>query len=340
MKKAVSFKPYVRNIEEKIIESIKSSKLSIKIAMAWFTSREIKQALVNHKLRYPEIIIEVLVDNNKTNDDYFYNSSETFLKAGIIIHQERPETLHHKFMVLDGSTTIMGSYNYSAKAKINLESICVADSLEFSTFYSRVFASLTDQNYSDENIGLLMKYPKFARQILSVYYPFSQTELSRYKDLLIRGSCYTYDYGFGDRLVYEPGYLFNGHLDLSSFRNQEFKLPFTKKFILEWQVNNNMLLILDSYAGDEEQYHLINESLEQSEQYVRERFQRIIDNTFTADELEKYILKNVDIIIEDRLWSDNFELFMRPGLLEKIFHSISAFQSQVGLPDVPNPSQT
>ena len=39
-------KPYFKGIEEKIIEIISSSNNSIYIAVAWFTSKKIKEALI------------------------------------------------------------------------------------------------------------------------------------------------------------------------------------------------------------------------------------------------------------------------------------------------------
>jgi len=317
------FTPYVRNIEEKIIEHIRMARKSVKIAMAWFTSPEIKTALRDHKFRNPGISVGVIVDNNKANDNYFYNTIQDFQKVGIVVHNEHTSMLHHKFMVIDDAITLMGSYNYSRNARINLESICVFESLPFSYFYTRVFKSLTDLNYIDENIELLIKYPVFAQRLLSMYYPFNGGEFQLYRSQLVTGQCFTYDYGNGDILQYEPGYYFNVHLDLSRVRGEEFRLPFTKKFIQEWEINNSQIRILDSYAGDEDRYHLINEDLEQSEEYVKMNFKRIIDNTHTSDELEKFILNKVDLVKEDRLWCDNFELFFRPDLLAPIFRAIA-----------------
>lgn len=322
MELSEKFTPYFRNIEEKIIEHIRSARSTIKIAMAWFTSPEIKTALRNHKFRHPEISVEVIVDNNKSNDQYFYNSLPDFKQVGIIIYEELPVMLHHKFMIIDEAVTLMGSYNYSRNARINLESICVCKSVPFSSFYSRVFRSMTDKTYVDENISLLIKYPLFAQRLLSMYYPFNAMEFQQYKNLLVRGECFTYDYGYGDSMQYQPGYYFNTHVDLTGVKKEEFKLPFSKKFIQEWEINNNQLLILDSYAGDEDRYHLINDHLEESEESVKRNFQRIIDNTHTSDELEQFILNNVDIVKEDRLWCDNFELFFRPNLLPPVLKKI------------------
>jgi len=322
MKLTESFTPYVQNIEEKIIEHIQGAKSSIKIAMAWFTSQEIKKALRNHKFNHPDITVEIIVDNNQYNDRYFYNSLPDFQKVGIVVHDGAPVMLHHKFMVIDRVITVMGSYNYSKNARTNLESICVCKSPTLSNFYSRVFSSLTDKSYMDENIGLLIRYPYFAQKLLSMYNAFTPAEFQHYKPLLVTGECFTYDHGFGHRMQYEPGYYFNTTVNLSGVRNQEFRLPFSKKFIREWEISNNQLLILDSYAGDEDRYHLINDDLEQSENYVRNNFQRIIDNTHTSAELEKYILEEVDLIKEDRLWCDNFELFFRPDLLTPVFKAI------------------
>mgnify|MGYP003617536417 FL=1 len=71
-------KPYFKGIEEKIIEIISSSNNSIYIAVAWFTSKKIKEALITKGTLNKKIDIKIIVDDNYINDKYFFDSTNLF----------------------------------------------------------------------------------------------------------------------------------------------------------------------------------------------------------------------------------------------------------------------
>jgi len=321
-------RPYFEDIEGKIIEEIQGAESSILIAMAWFTSKEIKSALLDHKLRHSEINIEIILDRNDTNARHFYNTANRFRAVGIIIYPEPERMMHHKFMVIDGKKTLMGSYNYSGKAKTNLESMFIYEDKQFSSIYTRVFRSISNPQHVDETIKLLWKYPDFSRQLISMYYPFTTDEFVKHKPLLISGNCYIYDNGYRDTLSYEPGYLFNPAVLHVNDSYYEFKKPYSKNTILRWRHNDAEMAIIDSYREFPEEWDKISDDLEQHDDWFKSYYKRLIDSTHTTAEIEKLIKENVDIVIEDRLWADNFGLFINKGHLKAIFESIAQHQEQ------------
>src|SRR5690606_16889040 len=208
----IDIKPYFSGIEEKIIELIYSAQRRIYIAIAWFTSNSIKEAIlktVNTKF----IDLKILVDDNPTNKKYYFGNNE-FDRIYIKTKKFNKEFLHHKFILIDEEIVVTGSYNFSKKAKKNLENIVVIKSEELHSNYSRVFQFLYEDNYLDENIELLFKHHTFARNLLSTYYQFSKQELSKYENKIEVGQFYSYFNGYNDQYSYYPGLIFNKSIRL------------------------------------------------------------------------------------------------------------------------------
>jgi hypothetical protein len=323
-------KVYFRGIEKKLIEMINKSNNSIKIAMAWFTNEDIKDSLIQRKESTPNIDIKIVVDDNEINKRYFLNYESKFEDIGIQIKKKASDRfLHNKFMIIDEAITITGSYNYSKKANTNLENIIVINSSNISSYYSRIFEFLTNKNYVDENIKLLFENPKFAQELFSTYYPFSKTEYLKYKDKIEIGDCFTHENGMYDEIKYFPGLIFNPKICHSDYRKSdffEFNIPVDKQMIKSWVEGRDQNLILDSFRGYEEHYHLINDELEKNEQAVENYFKRKMEKTYRHSKLKKLIKDGVDIILEDDLWLNNFEPFLNKRLIEKIFAKIEIIE--------------
>lgn len=329
---SVEPKAYFKGIEKKIIENIRSSNHSIKIAMAWFTNSDIKESLIRVKRVNPHIEIIIVVDDNEINRKYFLNSKSDFEKVGIKIEDKvNGRFLHNKFMVIDEMITITGSYNYSKKANLNLENIVVVECPDFSSNYSRIFKFLTNKHYIDENIKLLFDYPLFAQQIISAYYPFGKKEFLKFKNKIEIGNCFTHENGFYDEITYHLGLIFNPKALSYNFIKPEyfeFSIPIDKHIIKSWTENRNMNLIIESFRGDEENYHLINDELEKSEKVLEFYFKRKVEKTYRYSKLQKLIEDKIDIILEDDLWLNNFEPFLNKQLVQKIFEKIDVLEEK------------
>lgn len=325
-------KAYFKGIEKKLIDEIREAKSSVKIAMAWFTNNTIKGSLIEIKEKNNQIQIIIVVDDNEINNKYFLNYKSNFEEVGIKIKEKTSNRFfHHKFMVIDEFTTITGSYNYSKKANSNLENIVVIKDEDFSSFYSRVFEFLTVEDYIDENVQILIKNPKFAQEIFSTYYSFSKSEYHKYKDKILIGDCFTHGNGLYDELSYIPGLIFNPKISLSDYKKSdffEFDIPVNKEMIKNWTKWRNTDLILESFRGDEDRYHLINDELDKNSEAVEEYFKRKMEKTYRYEKLNDIVKNGVDIILEDDLWLNNFEPFLNKKLTETIFMNMEKVEKR------------
>lgn len=316
-------------IEKKLIEYIASAEKSIYIAMAWFTNNDIKKSLIDLKKNNPQIIIEIVVDDNYTNDNYFLNSKSDFDSVGIKIKKNvTGKFLHNKFMTIDNQLSITGSYNYSKKANWNLEHIIVLDYDNLSNYYFRLFQFITNENYKDKNILFLFEYPKFAKSIISTYYNFTKKEYNKFKGKIEIGDCFTHDNGLGDSLTYYPGLVFNQKVKYNKDITSEFELPINKGVIKNWIKNENMNSTLDYYNGKEKLYHLINDELEKNIKNLEIAFKRKVEKILPSEEIKKLIENGVNIIIEDDLWGLNFEPFINTKIINDVFEKIKPIEKK------------
>lgn len=261
-------KPYFKGIEEKIIEIISSSNNSIYIAVAWFTSKKIKEALITKGTLNKKIDIKIIVDDNYINDKYFFDSTNLFNYVNIKTKKFSSGFLHNKILLVDHNIVVTGSFNFSKKATNNIENIVVIKSERLYDNYYRIFNFLYDQNYIDDNIELLFNYPDFARKLLSTYYKFSKSELVKLKDKIEIGECYSYFNGFNDELFYSPGLIFNPNIKLKiinktnlfdeNYFSSEFELPISKNTVKNWIKVNRINNIIESFRGYDHLYHLTN----------------------------------------------------------------------------------
>jgi len=322
-------KVFFKGIEKKLMEYISSTEKSLYIAMAWFTNKDIKESLISLKKTNPDVVIEIVVDDNYINDNYFSNTESDFKSIGIKIQKNLTgRFLHNKYMVIDDKTTITGSYNYSKKANWNLENIIVVDSSNLSNYYFRLFQFLTNGNYKDENILLLFDYPEFAQSIISTYYNFSKKEYNKFKEKIEIGDCFTHDNGLGDSLSYHPGLVFNEKVKWNKEITSEFELPINKEIIKNWIESENMNLTLDYYRGKEELYHLINDELKENTKSLEVAFKRKIEKIIPSDDIKELIENKVNIIIEDDLWLMNFEPFINKEIINEVFGKIKPIENK------------
>ncbi|MCH8490683.1 MAG: phospholipase D-like domain-containing protein [Oceanicaulis sp.] len=123
----------------KIIESISQAKTTVKVAMAYFTDKEIANELIAARQRGAEV--NVVLSNDNTN-----NEIRELLKGKVslvIFKSNGRGIMHHKFCIIDNSLLVHGSYNYTYNAnKNNQESLNITDSYSLINEYSNIFETL------------------------------------------------------------------------------------------------------------------------------------------------------------------------------------------------------
>ena len=182
-------------IKKRIISEINNAKQSIKIAMAYFTDRDIAMAIVGAKNKKLEI--DIILSSNGQNE-----TVKLILKgSGISIHAfdtgDARGIMHHKFCLIDNKITINGSYNYSLNASNNnVENIQISDDLstynQFLSEFERLKYNI-DNQIADNNT-MLEKENKaeenkseniietFSKQIHNLVYSAAQIDTEEYKN--------------------------------------------------------------------------------------------------------------------------------------------------------------
>ena len=121
-------KAYFCNIRSEIIPLLKQARVTISVAMAWFTSSELFQELLNCLSR--KVKVELVLLDNPTNFMEFAPDFNRFIEAGGIFRLSKPENgfMHHKFCIIVNEILITGSYNWTYNAENrNIENIVISD---------------------------------------------------------------------------------------------------------------------------------------------------------------------------------------------------------------------
>ncbi len=131
-------------IKQRIISEIEKANQNIFVAMAWFTDRDIANAIINAKKR--NITVDIILSSNAQNETV----KQMFKAENISIHAfetgDERGMMHHKFCLIDNRISINGSYNYSYNASNNnVENIQVTDDLNT---YRQLFAEFERLKYN------------------------------------------------------------------------------------------------------------------------------------------------------------------------------------------------
>lgn len=137
---------HFQNIQKVITRHLHDAQYEILVAVAWFTDREIFEVLCEKAQSGIQVSVALLGDGiNQAPGALNFNrlrnlgGKVTFLPSG----SDGAPMMHHKFCVLDITTVITGSYNWSKKAQSNDENITVVtDAPEFAAQYRQAFHGL------------------------------------------------------------------------------------------------------------------------------------------------------------------------------------------------------
>lgn len=129
---------YDKDIEEVILDNLNKAKAEVIVAMAWFTSDDLKRAISKLKLEGKKIKI-ILSDDDK--NDFIINQ---FKNEGIDIKVAKVNNgkwsrMHNKYCIIDDYLVVDGSYNWTGNAKRNEEHIIVIKSSEVTNKYKENF---------------------------------------------------------------------------------------------------------------------------------------------------------------------------------------------------------
>ena len=135
------------NCAQEIVSEIDKAKDYVYVAMYYFTSRPIAQALIRAKDR--GVDVKVCLDEEQPN--YEYSKSRFLENKGINIKLIGGSgIMHNKFCIIDDHITITGSYNWTARADLeNDENLLIIDSPEIAKIYKEQFNKFWNATYID-----------------------------------------------------------------------------------------------------------------------------------------------------------------------------------------------
>jgi hypothetical protein len=122
---------YFTNIKSHISTELKSAATSIYVAVAWFTDPKLLSILCDKAKAGLDVQLIVMDDDTTKRYGLNYTVLENCGGRVYMIDGDTTSvTMHNKFCVIDGKTTITGSYNWSNRAQSNHENITITKDSE------------------------------------------------------------------------------------------------------------------------------------------------------------------------------------------------------------------
>ena len=139
------------NIAERIQQEISQAQKSVFIAVAWFTNQTLFNALVNKAKA--GCTVTLIISNDAINQNFAIDFDVLNIGNSSVykIGNGDTELMHNKFCVIDHSTIITGSYNWSYKAERNFENVIITyDDTTLAEQFIAEFNKIRSQYYPNE----------------------------------------------------------------------------------------------------------------------------------------------------------------------------------------------
>jgi len=154
---------YFEDIQHYIKKELNKASQSIFIAVAWFTDAELFTTLCEKATSGISVELIIMDDAiNKRSGINFNLPGNNNSKVWKIKSSKNDDTLmHNKFCIIDSSTIINGSYNWTKKAKQNYESITIiTEAPELARQFLQEFNAIKEQYFGAETENLVIDYTK------------------------------------------------------------------------------------------------------------------------------------------------------------------------------------
>ncbi|MCH4554129.1 phospholipase D-like domain-containing protein [Aestuariibaculum lutulentum] len=131
---------HFEDIQNQIVEQIRSAKFTIWVAVAWFTDKVLMQELYNRSK--DGLNIRLVVFDDDINNQYGFKYENVFETKRVKPSGIYKNIMHHKFCIIDFKTVIHGSYNWTNKARWNKETISIDYGKEIAEKFGNEFITL------------------------------------------------------------------------------------------------------------------------------------------------------------------------------------------------------
>ena len=144
---------HFENIRNLIISHIRNSKTEIKIAVAWFTQKQLYDAVLDALERGVKVSLIMMKDF--INCGIYGLPLQSFVDKGGVLHfvSNRGWTMHNKFCLFDNCMVVSGSYNwtYSAETR-NAENVIATDDEIVCSRFDDYFNRLWEESFAEETV--------------------------------------------------------------------------------------------------------------------------------------------------------------------------------------------
>ncbi len=148
------------NIAQRIHSEIRAAQKSIFIAVAWFTNKNLFDALVTKAKSGCHV--SLIVSDDQINNQSRIDFEELAIQNSNVykVGNGDTELMHNKFCVIDYGTVITGSYNWSYKAESNFENVIVTyNDTKLAEQFISEFYNIRKRYYPDEPTGEEQVFP-------------------------------------------------------------------------------------------------------------------------------------------------------------------------------------
>lgn len=111
------------------MNQISQAKRDLKICVAWFTDVDIYNSIL--KVQKKGVLVNVVIANHEFNKNSRVDFKELLQNNGNVGYignindGSKDKFMHNKFCIIDDTTIITGSYNWTFKARLNEENIII-----------------------------------------------------------------------------------------------------------------------------------------------------------------------------------------------------------------------
>ncbi|GAB2540922.1 phospholipase D-like domain-containing protein [Rufibacter soli] len=144
-------------IEGEITEYISKAEKSILIAVAWFTNKRLSSLLLEKLSEGVSVELIIRDDHiNNSDSDASLRWAEFLSRGGRLYFPSTAQTMHNKYCIFDGNTTVTGSYNWTYQAEhTNQENIITVEDYELAKSFFVDFNRLKGLCQTVQNSVLL-----------------------------------------------------------------------------------------------------------------------------------------------------------------------------------------
>lgn len=124
------------SIAEVIVQEIRKARSTLFLALYGFNNEALADLLVEQAAL--GVTVRLKIDAEKSIRERQHRMIESLKAAGIQVQVVAPEERNHnKFAIIDETTVITGSYNWSLRAESNWENLLILDCPELAKKYAQ-----------------------------------------------------------------------------------------------------------------------------------------------------------------------------------------------------------